>query len=130
MPFTLHQPATQMDLAACAPLVTMQIWAMARVQVRLGPSFALRDEAGEAVACGGFVYRDDETCDAWFMAGPRARKHMRDIVRAIRLTGIPAPYGRAIAFISTPAGRRIAEMAGYQRIDVRADGMEVYECRV
>lgn len=129
MTFTLHTPANQMDLAACAAAVTHQIWALARVQVKLGPSFALRNGEGGAVACGGFIFRDEATCDAWFMAAPEARRHMLQIVRAIRLTGIPAPYGRAIAFISTPEGRRIAEMCGYRRIGVRSDGMEIYEWR-
>lgn len=126
MTFTLHTPATQMDVAACAAAVTHQIWAMAKVQVRLGASFALRNAQGEAVACGGFIYRDEETCDAWFMAAPEARRHMLAVVRAIRLTGIPAPYGRAIAFISTPEGRRIAEMCGYRLVEVQRTGMEVY----
>ena len=126
MTFTLVTPATQMDLANCGQAVTLQVWALARVQLRLGPSWALRGADGKAVAVAGFCYRSDDTCDAWFMAAPAASRHIGRIVRAIRLTGIPAPYSRAIAFVSTPEGRRIAALAGYERIAVREDGMEVY----
>jgi hypothetical protein len=125
---TIHQPATQVDLACCAVTTTLQVWAMAKVQLRLGPSWAIRFPDGEAVMCGGYIFRDEETCDAWFMASPKASRHMLAIVRAIRLTGIPRPYRRAIVFVTTPEGRRIARACGYSYLCERDDGMEVYEC--
>lgn len=126
MRLAIHQPATQLDLAACLPGTTLQLWALAKVQLRLGPSWAARTENGEALMCGGYIYRDDETCDAWFLAAPAAARHMLKIVRGIRLTGIPAPYSRAITYVSTPEGRRIAALCGYRRIAMRTDGMEVF----
>jgi hypothetical protein len=128
MTLSLHQPATQMDLACCAATTTLQVWAMAKLQLRLGPSWAIRLADGEAVMCGGYIYRDEETCDAWFMASPKASRHMLGIVRIIRLTGIPEPYRRAIAFVTTPEGRRIARACGYRYLSERDDGMEVFEC--
>lgn len=126
MRLAIHQPATQVDLAACLPGTTLQLWALAKVQLRLGPSWAARTADGEVLMCGGYIYRDDETCDAWFLAAPVAARHMLKIIRGIRLTGIPAQYSRAITFVSTPEGRRIAAACGYRRIAVRPDNMEVF----
>jgi hypothetical protein len=127
MTLSLHQPATQMDLACCAATTTMQVWAMAKVQLKLGPSWAVRLADGEALICGGYIFRDEETCDAWFMASPAAARHMVRIIRIIRLTGIPAPYRRAITFVTTPEGRRIARACGFRFLMTRDDGMEVFE---
>lgn len=127
---TAGAPATQMDLAACARPTTLHLWSLAKVQVRLGPSWTMRGEDGVAVMCGGYIFRDRETCEGWFMAAPSARRHMLEIVRFIRLTGIPAPYRRAIVFASTPEGRRIALACGYRAMSHRQDGMEVLEWAV
>jgi hypothetical protein len=129
MSLVLRSPATQSDLAACAGTTTMQVWAMARVQVRLGPSWALRTQAGATVACGGYVAHPSpsgDLCEGWFMASPEAARHMLAVVRAIRLTGVPDGYRRRIVFVSTAAGRRIAEMCGFRFLAQRDDGMEVY----
>jgi hypothetical protein len=124
---TIHMPATQVDLAACAAgVTTVTQWALARVQVRLGYSLAIRDESGGALAVGGYVYRDDETCDAWFMAAPAAGRRLLAIVRLIRLTGIPGPYRSAIAFVTTPEGRRLVRAIGFSYAAERPDGMEVW----
>lgn len=133
MSLDLHRPASAADLAECMATTTLQVWALARVQVRLGPSWALRTADGQAVACGGYLAHPTpgpdggRLCEGWFMAAPEARRHMLAVVRAIRLTPIPPAYCRAIVFVSTPEGRRIAGLAGFRHIGTRSDGMEVWQ---
>ena len=60
MTLSAHQPATQMDLACCAVTTTMQVWAMAKVQLKLGPSWAVRlaDGAGSGPPAPTCQWRD------------------------------------------------------------------------
>jgi hypothetical protein len=120
-------PATDMDLACCLPQATLQIWAAARLQLTMGPSWALRDAAGAAVACGGFVERGGGLAEGWLLMAPAARRHMLEIVRAIRLTGAATPYRRRIVKVTTPEGRRIARAAGYRTLIANSNGMEIMQ---
>lgn len=125
---TIHSPATAYDLAHCAGATTHQLWAMAKVQLRLGPSFALRGPDGTCIACGGYALgAPDGVVEGWFMASPAASRHMLAIVRLARLTGKGLAYRRIRVWVSTGAGRRIAKACGYQMLGT-AMGLERWEC--
>jgi hypothetical protein len=117
---TLAMPATVTDLAetfAAGGSVDRFLWAMARQQIADGVSFALRLANGEAVVTGGFFPADDGAHEAWFRPAPVAARHMREVVKAARLTLSLLPENAIIRTVThTRAGERVAALSGFTRI--------------
>lgn len=109
---SLHSPASIMDLATCAGTCSAFKWGAIRSQAERGRTWVLRDGTGEAIACGGIM----SDGGAWFVAGHLAPHHvtaiLRNIVRALDATNTPRVV---TTMVVTPAGERIAAMAGFVR---------------
>jgi hypothetical protein len=103
-------------------------WAMTRAALLVGPSWVLRAASGAAIACGGFApLLEPGTAESWFAVSAHgwARQHMRQVVRAIALTLSQSGYSAIRAVTITPAGARIAALAGFERFDA-AGSAEVW----
>ncbi len=85
---------------------------LARAQLAMGKSWAMRDESGVAVAVAGLVEADRATADAWFVVAPVSRAALLSIVRAIRLTLKAEGYRQIRVVLTTAEGARLARLAG------------------
>lgn len=106
---SLHSPASIMDLATCAGTCSPFKWGAIRSQAERGRTWVLRDDAGEAIACGGIM----SDGGAWFIAAPAASSRLVALVRAVRriLAGnVPAVV---LVEVKTPAGARLARLVGF-----------------
>lgn len=110
MTLSVHSPASLVDLAECCGSGSPLRWAAVRVQAEQGRSWALRDEAGEAVAAGGVL----PSGGCWFIAAPAAQARMGGVVRAIRqiLAGV-MPAALLVEVRTTP-GARLAALCGFR----------------
>ena len=129
MPHSLHQPCTRFDLCEVIERATSAQMGMLMGQMAAGPSFALRDGFGVAVACGGYVEVAVGEWQAWFAvnreAGTRA---MLAVLRAIALTLDEGAYPCVRIEVETPMGRRIAKALGFERLAPCNANPEVWQC--
>lgn len=121
----LVSPALTMDAAEAAGRIAPYAWQMVLLQLELGESWALRDADGRAIAVGGICKAVDGNAFAWFLPGKDTARHLRPLIRGIRLTLPLTAYPRILAIISEPAGRRIAKMMGFEHVCFDEAGMEV-----
>lgn len=108
----LATPATIVDLADVFGRGDPGLWVIARRQLGLGPTHAIRDAAG-ALVVGGYA-RDGDWLEAWFWVHPRAARHMGEILRLVRLTLRSHGEDRVYAVMRSDAGRRIARALGFR----------------
>lgn len=115
-------PATLVELASLAGVVSRLHWRVARECFAKGDVFAFRAE-DELIAVGGFYPIDDADAEAWFcpcraddpenrLARPAARASA--LVRAIRLTIRQSPYRAIVAVCNRRSGARIARACGFR----------------
>lgn len=124
----LLSPCTVADLAECVGALSGNDWAMTKAALLMGPSWVLRHASGAAIACGGFApLLEPGTAESWFAVSRHgwARQHLRRVVRSIALTLPQSGYSAIRAVTITPAGARIAAMAGFERFDT-AGSVEVW----
>jgi hypothetical protein len=103
----------------------MMAWQCAKLQIEHGESWVLRTDEDETVAIGGLWPNEDGTAEGWFMCTKQAKKHLRLIVRLIRLTLPRSAYPAIDVVVITKAGARIANFCGLSRVEKR-DGMEIW----
>lgn len=115
MTLTLISPATIADAAEAAGSLPLTVWAAIRAQLAHGESYVLRDDAGRAVAVGGYYPARDGAGEAWLIVAGEARKHALQLVRTVRLTAAASAYAPIRTFVETDAGRRIVMLAGFTR---------------
>lgn len=114
----LSSPALVTDLAEALPATDHLTWTVLRRQLELGTSWAARVD-GAIVALGGLVPVDrpgPPVAEGWFLAAPDAGRHIRPLVRAIRLTLAGAGHDRVVAAVRSAAGARLARACGFRPI--------------
>ncbi|PLW77885.1 hypothetical protein [Cohaesibacter celericrescens] len=118
-------PASNYDIACCIGRCQSIVWLCLKAQRDVSETWALRDENGEAVIMAGLWPRQDGVVEAWFLARPEAQRHLKRIVRAIRLTLKRKAYAEIEVRIVTKAGARIARLCGFSLHDT-FDGAEIW----
>lgn len=115
-------PATLADLAEVAGSASPVRWVLLRRQLEGGPSAAVRDATGRAVAVGGVFRETPDAGELWLAAGCEAARHIFALARACRLTVAAAPYRRIGTITTTKAGARLARLAGLRSFGDLAGG--------
>lgn len=113
---TLVSPATDWDLADLLGVCHPATWGLVRAQTRLGPSWALRDAEGAFAACGLAEIGGVDAFELWFLAHPRARRHLPQMLRIARLTVLPAVDAPIMGRVRRESGRRLARLLGFREI--------------
>lgn len=121
----LHHPASRYDLATCMGPCEMMAWQCAKLQIEAGDSWSLRDDEGHTLAVAGLFPNADGSAEGWFMVHDQASKHIRLIIKHIRLTLLSSSYPHIQVFTTTKAGARIAALCGLEFLEIRS-GMEVW----
>lgn len=119
---TVRSPASFDDLAAIvAPTgqCVRGIWMLKRHAAHnLGPSYAVRDEAGRTLLIGGLCHDNKNVREAWLDFSPAAARRMRELVRLAQLTlGYQCHHDpRPVVVLTvTEAGARIARLLGFRQ---------------
>lgn len=104
---------------------------MLRGQLAAGSSFVLRDGAGLALCCGGFVPVEQGVAAVWFLVHPqRGTKAMGAVLDAARqsiaLTMASGDYSCLRMEVETRAGARIAKMLGAKRAELSTTEQEIW----
>lgn len=110
MALTVTEPATIFDMAELGGAATQMHWAVVKEMWAAGDTFALRD--GDRLIGLFGLYPIDGGAEAWFNVRPEAGRHMREIVRRIRLTLVSRGYPEIMVLCTSKAGSRIARLCG------------------
>lgn len=115
MSFRLVSPANIADVADCISVLTPRQATVMRWQIDEGASWAVRDEADQAVAIAGLMPWQGEW-QLWFLPGKVDAAGLLFALRAARLTLASGAYHPVTVETETEAGRRLARLLGFKLV--------------
>lgn len=127
MALTIDHPATIFDMAELGRASTAMHWAVVKEMWSGGQSWAVRDDDRLIGIMG--LYPLGDGAEAWFNVHPDAARHMREILRRIRLTLVSSHYPEIVVLCTSKSGSRIARLCGFDFVETVERG-EIWHARL
>lgn len=109
----VRTPCSIVELADLCGRVPHQYWILLRHMRDAGVTWSFHDDGG-CFAIVGLYPLEGGDGEAWFMVDRASRAQLRALIRWMRLTLARLPYREIITIAVTPAGSKIAALAGFE----------------